>query len=186
MVCNHERSGRKTVSGEPCQASQQWNWGWRLSGSGWLKSEMGSPHNETRRDGNRVDKSINWYQVMNRPSHKELQGKLREARTAVGRGTVFLIDQETIAEDAIELGYDIGTELFEVLTDLLEAVPVGAYAGSRPPQKSYKDDIHGLDLFPFVLQSSRFGCRVYLKFALANASLWLVSLHKDRPPEETV
>ena len=57
---------------------------------------------------------------MNRPSHKEIQGKLREARAAVRNEKVFLIDQETIAEDAIELGYDIGSELLHVVADLLQ------------------------------------------------------------------
>lgn len=123
---------------------------------------------------------------MNRPSHKEVQGKLREARVAVGSESVFLIDQEAMAEDAIELGYDIGTELLYVLADLLEAISVGDYAGARPPQKSYKDDIHGLELFPFALESSRLECRVYVKFALAGGVLWLVSLHKDRPVKEVL
>jgi hypothetical protein len=123
---------------------------------------------------------------MNRPSHKELQWKLREARAAVGSESVFLIDQEAMAEDAIELGYDIGTELLDVLADLLRAVSVDHYVGSRPPQKSYKDDIRGLELFPFTLESSRFECRIYFKFALAGSALWLVSLHKDRPVKETL
>ncbi|WP_153304223.1 hypothetical protein [Desulfovermiculus halophilus] len=121
---------------------------------------------------------------MNRPSHKEVQGKLREARAAVTKEHVFLIDQEAIAHDAIELGYDIGSELLEVVAELLDAASAEEYAGSRPPQRSYKDDIHGLDLFPFVLESGRFEGRVYIKFALAGDSLWLVSLHKDRPVKE--
>ena len=58
------------------------------------------------------------------------------------------------------------------------------YAGSRPPQKSYKQDIEGLELFPFVIESHRFVCRVYFKFAIIEDSLWLVSLHQDRPMEK--
>lgn len=121
---------------------------------------------------------------MNRPSHKEIQGKLREARAAVRNENVFLIDQDVIAEDAIELGYDIQAELLDILSELFEEISVDDYAGSRPPQKSYKYDIHGLDLFPFVLASRRLECRVYVKFALTGAGLWLVSLHKDRSLKE--
>lgn len=99
-------------------------------------------------------------------------------------GHVFLIDQEVMAAEAIELGYDIGSELLDVAAELLEAASVDEYAGSRPPQRSYKDEIHGLDLFPFVLESGRLEARVYIKFALAGDSLWLVSLHKDRPVKE--
>lgn len=121
---------------------------------------------------------------MDRPSHKEIQGKLREARVAVRKENVFLIDQDVIAEGAIELGYDIQAELLDILSELFEEISVDDYAGSRPPQKSYKDDIHGLDLFPFVLASRRLECRVYVKFALTGTGLWLVSLHKDRPVKE--
>jgi hypothetical protein len=121
---------------------------------------------------------------MQRPSKKELFGKLRDARAAVNQGNIFLIDQDVIAEDAIELGYDIGDDLPQVLADLLEEMTVYHYAGSRPPQKSYKQDIEGLELFPFVIESHRFACRVYIKFAIIEDSLWLVSLHQDRPMEK--
>lgn len=121
---------------------------------------------------------------MQRPSKKELFGKLRDARAAVNQGNIFLIDQDVIAEDAIELGYDIGDELPQVLAELLEETTVHHYAGSRPPQKSYKQDIEGLELFPFVIESHRFACRMYIKFAIIEDSLWLVSLHQDRPMEK--
>jgi len=121
---------------------------------------------------------------MERPSNKELFGKLGDARASVRNGSVFLIDQDVTAEDAIELGYDIGDELLEVLAELLEETSLTHYAGSRPPQRSYKGEIEGLELFPFVVESSRFKCRVYFKFALNEGSLWLVSLHQDRPIKE--
>ena len=121
---------------------------------------------------------------MQRPSNKELFGKLREARAAVQKGNIFLIDQDVIAEDAIELDYDIGDELQQVLAELLDETTVHNYAGSRPPQKSYKQEIEGLELFAFVVESRRFGCRAYFKFALIEGSLWLVSLHQDRPMEK--
>ena len=43
---------------------------------------------------------------MERPSKKELFSKLRDAKAAVQNEDVFLIDQDVIAEDAMELGYD--------------------------------------------------------------------------------
>ncbi len=121
---------------------------------------------------------------MPRPSNKELSNKLRAAKTAVHDGNVFLIDQDVMAQDAIELGFDIHSELLDVLKELLNEISVKQYAGSRPPQKSYERDIEGLELFPFVAESSRFKHRVYLKFALAEGSFWLVSLHTDRPQKE--
>ena len=122
---------------------------------------------------------------MERPSKKELFGKLRDAKAAVRNEDVFLIDQDVIAEDAMELGYDIGSELMEVLSELLEGTSLNHYAGSRPPQKSYKREIKGLELFPFSVESARFKCRVYFKFALSGGSFWLVSLHQDRPIKES-
>jgi len=122
---------------------------------------------------------------MERPSHKELFGKLRDAKRAVRNADVLLVDPDVIAEDAIELGYDIGTELLEVLVEFLEQASVSHYAGFHPPQRSYKREIEGLELFPFVFDSLRFRCRVYVKFALSRGSLWLVSLHADRPIEDS-
>jgi hypothetical protein len=115
-----------------------------------------------------------------------LFGKLRDAKAAVSNGDVLLIDPDVIAEDAIELGYDIGSELLDVLTELLEETSLNHYAGFHPPQRSYKREIEGLELFPFVVESPRFKCGVYFKFALSRGSLWLVSLHEDRPVKESV
>lgn len=122
---------------------------------------------------------------MQRPSNKELYGKLRDAKAEVRNGNVLLIDPDVIAEDAIELGYDIGSELLEVLGELLEETSVTHYAGLRPPQRSYKREIECLELFPFMVKSSRFTCMLYVKFALSGGSLWLVSLHQDRRKKES-
>jgi hypothetical protein len=121
---------------------------------------------------------------MERPSHKELYNKLREARMAVSKGLISLLNQDIIAAHAIELEYSIGTELIPVIEELLDYTTPGDYAGSRPPQKSYEREIEGLDLFPFVADCSRLKCRVYYKFAFVEGTLWLVSLHQDRPVKE--
>ncbi len=121
---------------------------------------------------------------MERPSNKELFSKLRDAKAAARKGHVFVINQEVIAEDAIELGYHIGHELLDVLSELLEETALAHYVGSRPPQRSYKEEIKDLELFAFVVDSRRFNCRVYLKFAVSEGFFWLVSLHQDRPMKE--
>jgi hypothetical protein len=121
---------------------------------------------------------------MNRPSHKELFGKLSEARKAVGQGRVALLNPVSLAADAVELDYAIEFDLVKVLTELLEAASASDYTGSHPPQRSYEPDIQGLELFAFTVASRRFKCRVYLKFALAQGWFWLVSLHPDRPVKE--
>lgn len=121
---------------------------------------------------------------MSRPSHKELFNKLRAARKAVEKGQIALLNQLSLAADAIELEYDIETELKTVLMELLEAATPQHYTGSHPPQRSYEQDITGLELFAFTVESPRFNCRVYIKFALTDDTLWLVSLHQDQPMKE--
>jgi len=121
---------------------------------------------------------------MNRPSHKELFGKLSKARRAVGQAHIALLNPVSLAADAIKLDYDIELDLANVLTELLEAASPANYIGGRPPQRSYEQDIQGLELFAFAVASRRFKCRVYLKFALAQGWFWLVSLHADRPLKE--
>jgi hypothetical protein len=121
---------------------------------------------------------------MKRPSQKELFKKIREAKEAVASESVLLLEQDVIAQDAIDLEYDIGSELFDVLSALLDETSPTHYVGTRPPQRSYERKIEGLELFAFSVESSRFKCRIYYKFALAEEALWLVSLHHDKPPGE--
>jgi len=48
---------------------------------------------------------------MKRQSHKELEKKLREAGKAVSENRIALLNQIAISADAIELEYNIETEL---------------------------------------------------------------------------
>ena len=117
---------------------------------------------------------------MQRPSYKELFNKIKEAKKAVAEKRIILLNQNVIACDALELGYLIEEDLVNVLSELLNEILPENYVGKRPPQKSYEQDIKDLDLFAFKLDSTRFGCKVYLKFTLGGDDFWLVSLHRDR------
>ena len=117
---------------------------------------------------------------MTRPTHRELTKKLKEAWDFVINEQVFIINQAALAVDALELGYLIENELFEVLSELLEKTNPTHYTGGRPPQRSYEDAISGLDLFAFVVEIERFPQPVYFKFSVSEDALWLVSLHQDR------
>lgn len=121
---------------------------------------------------------------MNRPSHKELYSKLRLAKEAVRDVKVALLNQLALIADAIELGYVVEAELMIVLRELLDETTPANYTGHRPPDRSYEEDIKELELFAFTVESGRFKCRVYYKFALAEEMMWLVSLHQDRPLKE--
>jgi hypothetical protein len=121
---------------------------------------------------------------MNRPSNRELFGKIRSAKQAIKAGQIALLNELALAADAIELEYSIESELDAVLIELLDATTPVNYTGSRPPQRSYERNISGLDIFAFAVESKRFKCRIYYKFASAKGVFWLVSLHRDRPPKE--
>lgn len=117
---------------------------------------------------------------MKRPSHKELTRKIRDAQEAVSHGRIAVINQAAVAMDALELGYDIVTEMVDVLCELLSMSRPEHYMGGRPPQRAYEREISDLELFAFVVDPERFEKPVYYKFALAGGMLWLVSLHENR------
>jgi hypothetical protein len=56
---------------------------------------------------------------MTRPSHKELTGKIKQARAAADNGSILQIEPLSLAGDAIELGYCV-EELGRVVNDLLK------------------------------------------------------------------
>lgn len=122
--------------------------------------------------------------TMNRPTTKELFNKIRDARQAVASERIEIVEADAVAADAIELEYDLETELKAILENFLDSISPQDYAGPRPPQKSYKDKIQGLDIFAFVLDSTYFKVAAYIKFAIAHETFWLVSLHKNRLNKE--
>ena len=117
---------------------------------------------------------------MPRPSEKEIFKRIREAKEALAKGRIAVLNPLAFASDALELGYLIEEELESLLAELLDGLGPAHYVGTRPPQRSYEQTIKGLELFAFELNSLRFQCPVYLKFALSFNVLWLVSLHKSR------
>lgn len=116
---------------------------------------------------------------MPRPSNKELFNKIKTGKEIVANGNIFPINQEAIAADAIELGYQI-IKLQSILFALLEEIQLENYIGSHPPRKSYETQIEGSELFEFRWASRKMGCDVYLKYCLKNNAFYLVSLHKNR------
>lgn len=120
---------------------------------------------------------------MKRPTHKELDSKIKQALVAVRLGRVVFVEPEPIVIDAFELGYEV-ENLQSILSEILQTIQPEDYAGTSPPQKSYEVEIRGAELFAFRFFCSRFGCEVYVKFALKDEDLMLVSLHKHRVKQE--
>jgi len=114
-----------------------------------------------------------------RPSYRELNGKLEEARRAALAMQVRFVDPDTLHSDLLELDFLIN-DLQLALPDILKEMSPKEYRGVRPPQRSYEKPILGSELYAFGWESRTFGCPMYLKFSIKGGYLWIVSLHRDR------
>jgi len=121
--------------------------------------------------------------IMDRPSHKEINRKIKEAKEAVSENQFSILNPLIIAADALELRINLRNISF-ILIDLLEEITPNHYVGQYPPQRSYEHEIEGYELLAFRWLSKKLGCRVYLKFTIKGNRMWLVSLHEDRREDE--
>ena len=116
---------------------------------------------------------------MDRPSYKEINSKIKQAKEAVSENQFSILNPVVVAADALELGLDL-QNISYILVDLLEEITPNYYVGQYPPQRSYEHDIKGSELLAFRWLSKRLGCSVYLKFTIKGNRMWVVSLHEDR------
>ncbi|HOG10970.1 MAG TPA: hypothetical protein PLD26_10590 [Smithella sp.] len=114
------------------------------------------------------------------PSRKTITGKVLLAQKASEKGDIVLVTPDVIVADLIELGRSVD-EIPQILCELLKNTRPDDYVGTRPPQRSYEAVISGCELYAFKALSKKIGCTVYYKFTIKDDSLWLVSLHRDRP-----
>ena len=117
--------------------------------------------------------------IYKRPSYKELNSKIKQAKDAVLRNRISILKPASVAADALELGYLVKNVL-NILSDILKEITPDDYVGQHPPQRSYESDILESELFSFKWASKRLGCKTYLKYAIKEKRMWLVSLHKDQ------
>ena len=120
---------------------------------------------------------------MDRPSHREINSKIKQAKEAVSENKCFILNPLIIAADALELGVNL-QNISHILIELLEEITPNDYVGQYPPQRSYEHDIEGYELLAFRWLSKTLGCTVYLKFTIKGGRMWLVSLHEDRKEDE--
>src|SRR4030042_2676025 len=116
---------------------------------------------------------------MDRPSHKEINRKIKQAREAVSENQFSILNPVIIAADAIQLGVDLQNISF-ILVDLLKEITPTHYAGQYPPQRSYEHRIEGYELLAFRWVSKTLGCRVYLKFTIKGKTMWLLCVPEGR------
>jgi hypothetical protein len=117
--------------------------------------------------------------MKDRSSYRELDRKLKQAREAAAEKRISLVDPDVILADLLDLDYLVG-DLVKDLATIFREIKPNHYEGRRPPQKSYERGILGSELFAFRWSSRIFARDMYLKFAVREGVLWLVSLHRDR------
>jgi hypothetical protein len=113
------------------------------------------------------------------PTHKALTGKIRQAMKAIQAGKIAFLYPDIIAADLLNLNCEID-EVPEILTELLGKAAPAHYTGTRPPQRSYEEQLGGSELYAFKTEIKRLGCLIYFKFVLIDDYLWVVSFHEDR------
>jgi hypothetical protein len=116
---------------------------------------------------------------MGRPSDREIGKKLAEAARAALSGRYRLVEPDPILVDLLNLGLLVN-DLNRILPEIIREIKPRNYGGGHPPQKSYERPILNCELFAFMWDSARLGCRMYFKFALKEEVLWIVSLHMSR------
>jgi hypothetical protein len=118
--------------------------------------------------------------VTTRPSYKELDKRLKEAKECLDGGSVLFANPSKAVGELYELDIADTDELPPLLRELLGEISPDDYVGSKPPQKSYEKSIEGLELLAFSWWSKKLSQQMYIKFVLKNGRYYYVSLHPDR------
>ena len=121
---------------------------------------------------------------MERPSHKELAGKLKTAGALLESGRWAAGDPAGLAANFTEMDLFFGDKQQAALRGALAELRPEDYHGKRPPERSYKPVTKGAEMFAFSWESKRFGKKMYLKFALVGAgagqTMYVYSFHASR------
>ena len=117
---------------------------------------------------------------MSRPSHKEISKKIARAKSAIESGNISILNMLSLVADADEIGYVIEDDLDGLLMELLGKSCLDNYTGTRPPQKSYQQEVQGAELFAFAIEETSLNGPIYYKFSMVEDMMFLISLHRDR------
>jgi hypothetical protein len=122
---------------------------------------------------------------MERPSHKELLGKIGIARALLEAGQWAAADPVKLAANFMDLDLYLTGEQHSGLAHAVREITPESYAGSRPPKRSYERVTKGAEMFAFSWWSRFFERAMYLKFSLAGADkhqrVFVYSIHPSRP-----
>lgn len=121
--------------------------------------------------------------AQNRPSIKELNGKLRLARELLSNDCWLPAEVGKLASNFSDLELFTNEEQEAGLRHAFEEISADDYDGGRPPMRSYEPATRDLEMFAFCWESSHFGRHMYVKFSIAcpnqDATLYIHSLHQS-------
>lgn len=117
---------------------------------------------------------------MKRPSNKEIDRRLRDARKALDNGSALFSNQSKVVGELMELDIGDSKEVWLLIRCLLDEIKLEDYEGWYPPQVNYESVGKGLELWAFCWNSPTLNKRMYLKFSVGKGRFYYVSLHKSR------
>ncbi|NGX32071.1 MAG: hypothetical protein K1060chlam4_00109 [Candidatus Anoxychlamydiales bacterium] len=118
--------------------------------------------------------------MSNRPSYRELDRKIKAAKTALKTQNGYYANQNKAVGELNELGITSPNQIWELILKLLDEISPNDYKGKRPPEPSYEKVIKKKELFAFCWNSSKLREKMYIKFALDENRYYYVSLHKSK------
>ncbi len=116
-----------------------------------------------------------------RPSDRELLVRLCQAQQYLINEKWIPINPRRFKSDCFDLGLQTKSERSKALLETAKEMKPKHYAGYRPPQLSYEKQIKGMELFAFSCYSKTCGKIVYLKFAIDDNQVYIVSFHESIP-----
>ncbi len=127
-----------------------------------------------------------------RPGHKELTGKLRQAREALDNGRFLIIEEDRhfthdIAALESQGAKDHWSKVVAFLGEIQASGGADCYVGKYPPAACYHEPYQGVELFAFAWDSALAECRMYLKFGIKiskkskEPTYLYLNCHEDKP-----
>lgn len=113
------------------------------------------------------------------PTPDQRRELLRAAKEKVLKNEWDPVDPFRLARSLRALGI-FGEDIPKALVRCLEEIQPRDYRGDFPPEASYEDACKGAQLFPFAWNSDSLGKSMYLKIAIHDERLKVVTFHPQR------
>lgn len=117
---------------------------------------------------------------MDRPSAREIDKRLKEAKEALLKGRAIFANPAKVVGELASLEIGSAEEVWELISQLIDEIRLDDYQGGRPPQKSYEPLIVNHELWAFAWTSPMLNRKMYLKFSIKNGTFYYVSLHESK------